>query len=188
MTVDEAIIAAARESMMEMGLRRTSIAEIARRAGVSRPTVYRRYSDLNAIATEVATREFIRVLEGLRVMPGDARARIVARFRIIVESLASGGFFLNLSETDPEMIVRSITTARGESQQAIIDGFILPGIVHGQEDGSVRQCDPTLLADNVYMIMQAAILTFSAMLREGRSVSQAVGEVAEMVDRYLMPM
>ncbi|HHU46014.1 MAG TPA: TetR/AcrR family transcriptional regulator [Actinomycetales bacterium] len=188
MSVDEAILHAARESMMEMGLRRTSIAEIARRAGVSRPTVYRRYADINAIATEVATREFIRVLEGLRVMPGDARARIVARFRIIVETLASGGFFLNLAETDPELIIRSIMSPRGASQQAIIDQFILPGIVHGQEDGSVRDSDPTVLADNVYMVMLSAILTCSAMLRDGRSATHAVGEVAEMVDRYLLPM
>src|SRR5690554_3819714 len=81
-SVDEAIIEAARESIMSVGLRRTSIAEIARNAGVSRPTVYRRYADLDELSNEVITREFLRVLAELRDMPGDARQRMIARFRI----------------------------------------------------------------------------------------------------------
>lgn len=191
-SVDEAIVDAARESIMSVGLRRTSIAEIARKAGVSRPTVYRRYADLDELANEVITREFLRVLAELREMPGDARARIVARFRIILSRLSNGEFFLNLAETDPERIVRAIIRPKGSSEQSIITEFILPGIVHGQEDGSVRECDPEVLANNVFMVMQSAVLMCSNMLREtpdggDAATEAAVGEVTEMVDRYLRP-
>ena len=194
-SVDEAIIEAARESIMAVGLRRTSIAEIARNAGVSRPTVYRRYADLDELANEVITREFLRILADLRTMPGDARQRIVERFRIILRTLSNGEFFLNLAETDPERIVRAIIRPKGSSERSIIEEFILPGIVHGQEDGSVRQCDPIVLSNNVFMVMQSAVLLCSNMLREGATgdegaegaVEDAVAEVTEMVDRYLRP-
>lgn len=195
-SVDEAIIEAARDSIMSVGLRRTSIAEIARKAGVSRPTVYRRYADLDELANEVITREFLRILADLREMPGDARHRIVARFRIILARLSNGEFFLNLAETDPERIVRAIIRPKGSSERSIIEQFILPGIVHGQEDGSVRQCDPIVLANNVFMVMQSAVLMCSNLLRESvgdgaegdeETVDAAVDEVTEMVDRYLRP-
>ena len=194
-SVDEAIIEAARESIMAVGLRRTSIAEIARNAGVSRPTVYRRYADLDELANEVITREFLRILADLRTMPGDARQRIVERFRIILRTLSNGEFFLNLAETDPERIVRAIIRPKGSSERSIIEKFILPGIVHGQEDGSVREGNPTVLSNNVFMVMQSAVLMCSNMLREssagdegaGGAVEDAVAEVTEMVDRYLRP-
>lgn len=192
-SVDEAIIEAARESIMTVGLRRTSIAEIARKAGVSRPTVYRRYADLDELANEVITREFLRILADLRQMPGDARARIVDRFRIILERLSGGDFFLNLAETDPERIVRAIIRPKGSSERTIIEQFILPGIVHGQEDGSVRDGDPMVLSNNVFMVMQSAVLMCSNMLRESTgdgaegAAHNAVAEVTEMVDRYLRP-
>lgn len=186
-SVDEAIVEAARESIMTVGLRRTSIAEIARNAGVSRPTVYRRYADLDELSNEVITREFLRILADLTVMPGDARARITERFRIILDRLSGGSFFLNLAETDPERIVRAIIRPKGSSERLIIENFILPGIQHGQVDGSVRDGDPLMLANNVFMVMQSAVLMCSSMLREEGNVQAATNEVTEMVDRYLRP-
>lgn len=189
-SVDDAIIEAARECIMSVGLRRTSIAEIARNAGVSRPTVYRRYADLDELANEVITREFLRILDDLRQMPGHARQRIVERFRIILYRLSTGEFFLNLAETDPERIVRAIIRPKGASETSIIRQFILPGIVHGQEDGSVREGNPEVLANNVFMVMQSAVLMCSNLLRECTvdeedGAQYAVAEVTEMVDRYL---
>ncbi|WP_295628892.1 TetR/AcrR family transcriptional regulator [uncultured Corynebacterium sp.] len=186
-TVDEAIVEAARDSIMTVGLRRTSIAEIARQAGVSRPTVYRRYADLDELSNEVITREFLRILEDLRDMPGTARERIVQRFRVILERLSGGDFFFNLAETDPERIVRALVRPRGGSEREIIEQFIKPGILHGQEDGSVRICDAAVLSHNVFMVMQSAVLMCSNMLREEGDVESSVDEVTEMVDRYLRP-
>ena len=139
------------------------------------------------------------IRDSLRTMPGDARQRIVERFRIILRTLSNGEFFLNLAETDPERIVRAIIRPKGSSERSIIEEFILPGIVHGQEDGSVRQCDPIVLSNNVFMVMQSAVLMCSNLLRESvgdgangadgaeEAVDAAVDEVTEMVDRYLRP-
>ena len=46
---DVAIVAAAREELIRYGIRRANMSEIARRAGVSRVTVYRRFAGASRV-------------------------------------------------------------------------------------------------------------------------------------------
>uniref|UniRef100_UPI0024555EF2 TetR/AcrR family transcriptional regulator n=1 Tax=Nocardia abscessus TaxID=120957 RepID=UPI0024555EF2 len=55
--IDLAILDAARACVQEFGVRRTTLTEVARRAGVSRPTVYRRWPDTGALVAELLVRE-----------------------------------------------------------------------------------------------------------------------------------
>ena len=43
---------------MAVGVRRTTFSDVARRAGVSRMTLYRRFPDLEAVLSALMTREF----------------------------------------------------------------------------------------------------------------------------------
>ena len=52
----DAILDAARVSVRQSGIRRTTLSDIARLAGVSRMTVYRRYPDLPAVIRDLMTR------------------------------------------------------------------------------------------------------------------------------------
>ena len=54
----EAILDATRASVLDFGIRRTTLTDVARRAGVSRMTVYRRYPDVDAVLRDLMTREF----------------------------------------------------------------------------------------------------------------------------------
>ncbi|MEU8125381.1 helix-turn-helix domain-containing protein [Spirillospora sp. NPDC049024] len=53
--LDEAVLEAARECLLTMGMRRTTMAYIARRAGTSRQTIYRRWPDVQTLVAEVMT-------------------------------------------------------------------------------------------------------------------------------------
>ena len=53
---------AARECVLAVGVRRTTVTDVARRAGVSRMTLYRRYPDLEAVLAALMTREFGRLI------------------------------------------------------------------------------------------------------------------------------
>ncbi|MFI1917965.1 TetR/AcrR family transcriptional regulator [Nocardia sp. NPDC020380] len=53
------LLDAARAEFVERGFRRTSVGDIARRAGVSRPTVYRRLGDKDEIVRQVVVREVV---------------------------------------------------------------------------------------------------------------------------------
>ena len=63
-SVDDQILDAARSCVLDFGLRRTTLAEVARRAGVSRPTVYRRWPDTRAVVADLLTREIRTAIRG----------------------------------------------------------------------------------------------------------------------------
>lgn len=187
LSVDDTIIAAARESVMEVGLRRTSIAEIARRAGVSRPTVYRRYADIGELITEVNNREILHVLEGLKYVPGNARARMLLRVRIVIQRAIENDFFPGFLDTDPDRVLQLLTGELSETEMAIVDNYIVPGIIHGQEDGTIRDHDPRTLARNTYNLIQTLVLTWRPRGASSEPPTDSVDEVVDMVDRYLRP-
>lgn len=187
LTVDEIIIAAARESVMEVGLRRTSIAEIARRAGVSRPTVYRRYADIGELITEVTTREILHMLEGLKYVPGNSRARMLLRIRIVIQRIIENDFFPGFLQTDPDRVLQLLTGELSETDRAIVENFIVPGVIHGQEDGTIREYDPRTLARNVYRLIQTLVLTWRPQGVEAGIGKESIEEVVDLIDRYLRP-
>src|SRR5919106_3054835 len=59
---DEAILDAALDQFCLIGVRRTSIDDVARRAGINRVTVYRRIGPKEALVSAVITRELGRLV------------------------------------------------------------------------------------------------------------------------------
>lgn len=186
-SVDDVIIAAARDSVMTVGFRRTSIAEIARKAGVSRPTVYRRYADIGELLAEVTNREILHMLEGLRYVPGNSRARMLLRIRIVVQRIIESDFFPGLVKTDPDRVLQVLTGEMSDTQMEIVEKFILPGVRHGQEDGTIREHDPYQLARNIYRLIQTMVLVWRPDGKDAALDKKSVEEVVDMVDRYLRP-
>src|SRR4030081_1560333 len=54
---DDVLLDAARTCVLAVGVRRTTLAEIARTARVSRMTVYRRFPDVRSVLAALMTRE-----------------------------------------------------------------------------------------------------------------------------------
>jgi len=71
-TIGDRILDAAAHCVVAYGVDRVTLAEIARRARVSRPTVYRRWPDVHGILSAMFTR---RVISILRDAPGGASER-----------------------------------------------------------------------------------------------------------------
>src|SRR5256885_12482488 len=55
---EDALLDAARDCVLAVGLRRTTLTDVARRAGVSRMTIYRRWPDMTALVGDLMTREW----------------------------------------------------------------------------------------------------------------------------------
>ena len=64
-TIDSAILDAARQIILEVGLRSTKMAAVARKAGISRPTLYARYANLDLLSRAVLTKEIESLHDGL---------------------------------------------------------------------------------------------------------------------------
>src|SRR3954465_13086405 len=56
--IPQQILDATRASVLAVGVRRTTLTDVARRAGVSRMTVYRLVPDVTTLILEVMSREF----------------------------------------------------------------------------------------------------------------------------------
>ncbi len=71
------VLDAARVCLLRNGGRKVTVSEVARRAGVSRPTVYRRWSDITEIIRDLLTREVLTIVDevvGERGEPEDLDA------------------------------------------------------------------------------------------------------------------
>src|SRR3984957_18340798 len=93
------ILDAARATVLDFGLRRTTVSEVARRAGLSRMTVYRRYPDGAALMRALMTREFGALLSRARAdtaSVGTGRERLTAAATRTVDTLMTHPLMLRL--------------------------------------------------------------------------------------------
>src|ERR687897_153180 len=59
----DAYLDAARACILDVGWRRTTLTEVARRAGVSRMTIYRTWADMPTLLGDLMTREWTGVVQ-----------------------------------------------------------------------------------------------------------------------------
>ncbi|MFC9997063.1 TetR/AcrR family transcriptional regulator [Nocardia sp. NPDC127526] len=183
--VDRAILDAARACVAEFGVRRTTLTEVAKRAGVSRPTVYRRWPDTGSLVADLLVRELREIIAAAVPSSGTARARLVA-------SIVGGGammrrnpLFAKIFRTDAEVMLTYVFERLGRNQRALI-GLFADGIREGQQDGSIRAGDPERLATMLLLMAQSAVQsagTVAALLDS----DQLDSELSYAIDRYLAP-
>jgi AcrR family transcriptional regulator len=186
---ENAILDAAAECVLAFGVRRTSLSDVARRAGVSRPTLYRRWPDRQALVADLMTRELTAVFgtaaghEADR--PGEVRAQAVGQFLAAAAGLRAHPLLTKIIQADPELLQPYIFDRLGASQRMAL-GFVAGRIRAGQRDGSVRAGDAAAMSATVLLSIQSLVLsarTMAGLL----TPSQLDAEAAVLLDRYLSP-
>src|SRR6185295_7137892 len=178
-----AYLDAARACILDVGWRRTTLTEVARRAGVSRMTIYRAWPDMPSVLGDLMTREWGEVVAravteadaalGKRATAAD---RIVAEVVATTRALRENELFLRIVELDPELLLPYLLTRRGRSQQAIAE-LTAGRLREGQQDGSVRDGDPVAIARSLLLATHGFVLSAHTM------VDDEVGE--DDLDREL---
>jgi AcrR family transcriptional regulator len=181
------VLEAALQTVLDFGVRRTTLTEVARRAGVSRMTVYRRYDDASELMRALMSREFGAVLEVAQVDSmgaGDARRRVVGGVVGTVRRLMEHPLMLRLLELEPDAMLPYLTERVGAFQaaaRAALSGWI----AEGQATGSIRAGDPDRLATCVELACRGPVIAARSL--EPSSRAALLAELEEMLERYLRP-
>ncbi len=177
------VLDAAASCVVAYGVDRVTLAEIARRAGVSRPTVYRRWPDTRSILAALLTARVIGVLDAVPGR-GVGREALVQRVIAVAERLRADEVITSVLHA-PELAMVYITERLGTSQQILIDA-VASELARAQDEGSVRPGDPAQLAAMCLLITQSAIQ--SAQMVEPILDADALDvELSRALNGYLRP-
>lgn len=175
------VLDAARACVLDVGVRRTTLTDVARRAGVSRMTLYRRWPDIEALVADLMTRELLTVAGPLDA--GADRAGLVARIVEVAEELRVNPLVRKIVDVDPELLLPYLLRRRGRSTDAILDRLVA-AVGGAQDGGGVRPGDPGLLARFVLLAAQSYVLSARAVAGDAAPDALPV-ELATLLDRYL---
>ena len=180
--VGERILDAAASCLLALGIERVTLAAIARRAGVSRPTVYRRWPDSRSVIAALLTARITDAWTELE-QAGTGRDALVRRIVAVAARLRHDEVVMQVLHHAPDLAMVYIAQRMGASQRRLID-LVASEIGGAQDAGSVRAGDPPQLAAMCLLITQSAIQSAQvvAPILDEEALSC---ELAYTLNRYL---
>jgi AcrR family transcriptional regulator len=166
---DVAILEAVLEQLTLTGIRRTSADDVARRAGVNRATLYRRFGSREQLLAAAYLHEAGRVLEELTArvpdVPQDPAAdfdpadNVVTMFTEAVALMRGHALLRRMLEVDHDQIARSMTTGATD-----VLGFAADVLAHRVRElhrwrGTEPPADPQDLGHTVARLIHSLVLT-----------------------------
>lgn len=175
---------AARAALLDLGWSRTTLTEIARRAGVSRMTLYRAWPDMNSLLGDLMTREWADVL--VVSDAEDLRVRVVESVVGSVQALRSNEMFNRIVELDPERLLPYLIERQGRSQELVIS-FLAEGIREGQQADQIRAGDANLIAEAILLQAHGFALSAHTFAPTEAHLRQLDDQFTDALMRYLAP-
>ncbi|MFB7878350.1 MULTISPECIES: TetR/AcrR family transcriptional regulator [unclassified Nocardia] len=181
----EKLLDSALSAFLDFGIKRTSMGEIARRAGISPATLYRRFESKNELVEAVGVREAQRYVaeidERVRAVtePDDQLVEIFVAF---VGTIAGNELLRRLLGTEPEMILPRLTTDAGPIL-AVGRAYLAEKLRELQADMPELTFDPDLVAEVLARLALSLALTPDGLIPLDDA---AAGR--EFARRTLLPM
>lgn len=185
---DDALLDAARKCVLAVGLRRTSLAEIARTAGVSRMTLYRRFPDVGTILSALMTREFGVVLRRASEQGAGAptaRERLTRSAVASVRLLNENPLMRAVADKDAEVLLPYVVGRLGGTQK-FGEAAITALLREGREDASIRSADLAVQARTVLLMVQTFVLSLHAATSDV-DAEALLAEFSHHLDAALRP-
>ncbi|CNG21150.1 TetR family transcriptional regulator [Mycobacterium tuberculosis] len=180
------VLDAAYEQFSRMGVQRSTMEDVARRAGVSRITVYRRFATKDALVEHVVRREFRRYFDRFLLDIGQAETaadRVVLGFVSSLRAIRRNPLIGGLIATEPDLVVPSMISDGGRTL-ATVREFVAGQLRHEQRAGTVSA---DLDIDHVAELMvriSASFLAIPSLLIDLDDDDQ----LAALARRFLVPM
>jgi AcrR family transcriptional regulator len=178
---------AARDCILDLGWRRTTLTEVARRAGVSRMTIYRTWSDMKQLLADLMTREWAGVVAATVAEEDPAASeidRLVGDMVGTARTLRENELFLRIVELDPELLLPYLLARRGRSQDAIL-AMVEETVRSGQAAGTVREGSPVAIARGLVLAAHGYVLSLHTMVDDRVSEADLDAELTSLLTRAL---
>jgi AcrR family transcriptional regulator len=177
---------AARACILDVGWRRTTLTEVARRAGVSRMTIYRAWSDMPQLLGDLMTREWATVVAATGGVgtEGSPVGRLAATMVATVRALRDNELFVRIVELDPQLLLPYLLARRGRSQDAIL-ALVEAEIAAGQERGEIRAGLPRLLARTLVLAAHGFVLSAHTMVDDEVTEADLDAALRDLATRML---
>lgn len=174
----DAYLDSARDCILDVGWRRTTLTEVARRAGVSRMTIYRTWSDMPQLLGDLMTREWAAVVAAtLATEPAtdDPLELLVHALVSTVRALRENELFVRIVELDPELLLPYLLSRRGRSQQAILE-LLEEQVRAGQVQGAIRDGSPATMARMLALSAHGFVVSAHTMVDDQASLEDLDAE------------
>ncbi|OUC99978.1 TetR/AcrR family transcriptional regulator [Streptosporangium minutum] len=180
------ILDAAYEQFCRMGIRRSTMEDVARRAGVSRITVYRRFATKDALVEHVVRREFRRYFDRFLIDIEQARTaadRVVLGFVSSLRAIRRNPLIGGLIATEPDLLVPSMINDGGRTL-ATVRQFVAGQLRREQRAGNVSSDLDTDLAAELMVRISASFLAIPSHVIDLDDDEQLAG----VARQFLVPM
>lgn len=155
------ILDAAVEEFRRHGVRGTSLDAIARRAGIGRVTIYRRFGDKNGLLRALTLREsrlIIAEVEAASARGKDVEDRFALGFVAMLRAVRTRAFFKAWLKREPDDVLRHLTLG-GETMMRLGIAFIAQQIRDAQRAGELPPYDPQPAAEILARFAHSLMLT-----------------------------
>ncbi|MCX4553797.1 TetR/AcrR family transcriptional regulator [Streptomyces sp. NBC_01387] len=181
----EQILDAAREQFTTFGLRRSTVDDVAKRAGVSRVTVYRRFGNKDGLVSACLIREYRRF-----VMDVDATVaglptvedRLVEGFLVVLQHIRQHPLIGGLLRLEPETLLPFLTVESGPGFLAV-RSYLADRLRHAQRLEGRPVTDPTPVAELMVRITVSFLLNPVSCFELDDD-----DQVRDFARRYLIPL
>jgi TetR/AcrR family transcriptional regulator, repressor for uid operon len=179
------VAAAALDEFAEHGIRRTSMEDVARRAGVSRMTVFRRFASKQRLVEVVIAREVNRGMQELDLLWEGAETledRLVAGFEFAGRYVRGHPLFDRLLRSEPEVLLPPLTLDGGPVLE-LYRSLIAQRLQAEVNAGRAVTSDIDGVAEVTARLAISLLLT-----REGTITLEDPNSVRRLVNLTLLPM
>lgn len=156
------VLDGAYEQFCRMGIRRSTMEDVAKRAGVSRITVYRRFTTKDALVEHVVRREFRRYFDQFRHDIRQARTaadRVVVGFVSALQAIRRNPLIGGLLAVEPDVLVPAMIRDGGRTLAAV-QRFVAGQLRREQLAGNVSaEVDVELVAELMARVSSSVLLT-----------------------------
>lgn len=179
------ILDAALEQFTVFGLRRSSVDDVAKRAGVSRVTVYRRFQSKDTLVEQTLLREnsrFFQQLDAAVAALPTMEERVVEGFVVALRHTRAHPLFGGLLRLEPEVVLPYMTVNGGSTLSATVD-YLTGHLRRAQQAEGRPDDDPRPVAELMVRVAVSFLLNPAGCIEmEDEDQARAFAR------RYLAPL